>query len=55
MVFSGKVYDQVKEQLDRFLFGFDKDQLNVSILKGAVELENCNIKPYMVDWWLKSM
>lgn len=34
MVFSGKVYDQVKEKLDRYLFGFDKNQLDVSLLKG---------------------
>ena len=34
MVFSGKIYDQVKEKLDKYLFGFDKNQLDVSLLKG---------------------
>ena len=34
MVFSGKIYDQVKEKLDKYLFGFDRDQLNVSLLAG---------------------
>lgn len=34
MVFSGKIYDQVKEKLDKYLFGFDKSQLDVSLLKG---------------------
>ncbi len=36
MVFSGKIYDQVKEKLDKYLFGFDKSQLDVSLLKGKV-------------------
>ena len=34
MVFSGKIYDQVKENLDTYLFGFDRSQLDVSLLKG---------------------
>ena len=34
MVFSGKIYDQIKEQLDKYLFGFDKSQLQTSLLKG---------------------
>ena len=38
MVFSGKIYDQVKEKLDKYLFGFDKSQLDVSLLKGKVLL-----------------
>ena len=34
MVFSGSIYDQVKENLDTYLFGFDKSQLDVSLLHG---------------------
>ena len=34
MVFSGKVYEKIKEKLDKYLFGFDKSQLDISLLKG---------------------
>jgi len=36
MVFSGKIYDQVKEQLDKYLFGFDKSQFKCSVLDGKL-------------------
>ena len=36
MVFSGKIYDQVKDQLDKYLFGFDKSQLSTSLIKGKL-------------------
>ena len=43
MVFSGKIYDQVKEKLDKYLFGFDKSQLDVSLLKGKSIYNRANI------------
>lgn len=33
-MFSNKIYDCLKQYLDRYLFGFDKNQLNMSIIKG---------------------
>jgi hypothetical protein len=29
-----KIYEYIKQYLDKYLFGFDKNQLNMSILKG---------------------
>ena len=55
MVFSGKVYDQVKEKLDKYLFGFDKSQLDVSLLKGAIKLQNVNIKPNKAEQLMQSL
>ena len=34
MVLSGTIYDKIKESLDKYLFGFDKSQLNVSLYNG---------------------
>ena len=58
MVLSGTIYDKIKESLDKYLFGFDKSQLNVSLYNGkfnsvqlthpslgAINLKSVNIKP----------
>ena len=34
MVLSGTIYDKIKESLDKYLFGFDKSQLGVSLYNG---------------------
>ncbi len=31
---KNKLYDSVKGYLDKYLFGFDKSQLEMSVLKG---------------------
>ena len=33
-MFTSKIYECFKQYLDRYLFGFDPDSLNMSILKG---------------------
>lgn len=38
-MFTNKINDMIKVYLDRYLFGFDKNQLNLSILKGNFRLE----------------
>lgn len=35
---KNKLYDSVKTYLDKYLFGFDKSQLDMSLLKGIVYL-----------------
>lgn len=47
MVFSGKIYDQVKENLDTYLFGFDKSQLDVSLFKGKYSLRPTEAHPFL--------
>ncbi len=31
---KNKVYEYVKKYLDKYLFGFDKNQIEMSVLKG---------------------
>ncbi|CDW82744.1 UNKNOWN [Stylonychia lemnae] len=44
-MFTNKIYDCLKIYLDRYLFGFDKNQLNMSIIKGNINLKSVNIRP----------
>lgn len=46
---TGKVYDLLKDQLDRFLFGFDKSQMSMSLLKGSISLSNVNLRPEEIN------
>ena len=39
------MYDIVKTYISDYLFGFDKSQLDTSLLKGKVKLKHVNIKP----------
>jgi hypothetical protein len=42
---KNKVYGILKEYLDTWLFGFDKSQMEMSILTGNVDLKNVIIRP----------
>lgn len=44
-MFSGKLYESVKEQLETYLFGFEKSQLECSLLTGEINLKGVNVKP----------
>ncbi len=37
---TGKVYDMIKDYLDKYLFGFDKSQLEMSLLGGKPTLHH---------------
>ena len=41
-----KIYDSLKAYLDKYLFGFDRNQLNMSILRGTYLLNIWNIRKY---------
>jgi hypothetical protein len=60
---KGKLYDSVKKYIDKYLFGFDKNQIELSILKGFlffqiiifignINLNNVNLKPNKVNKFL---
>jgi len=42
---KNKVYDFLKTYLDKYLFGFDRNQLDMSLLKGKINLKSVNIRP----------
>ena len=48
-MFSGKIFDYVKEYISDYLFGFDKSQLDTSLLKGRVKIKRVNIKPEKIN------
>ena len=45
MNLSGRLFDQVGEYLQEYLFGFDREQLSCSVLSGNVVLEKVNLRP----------
>lgn len=63
---KNKLFDSVKTYLDKYLFGFDKSQLEMSVLKGNsfnillrslgnINLNNVNLKPNKANKLLQNM
>jgi len=48
-MFSNKIYDIVKNYISDYLFGFDKSQLDTSLLKGKLKLKRVNLKPEKIN------
>ena len=58
-MFTGKIYECCKQYMDRYLFGFDHDSLDMSILKGKhaasspvaghINLKRVNVRPDEVN------
>ena len=48
-MFGDKIFDIVKSYISDYLFGFDKTQLDTSILKGKVKIKKVNIKPEKIN------
>ena len=46
---KNKVYDLAKEYISDYLFGFNKSQLEASLLKGNLTLKNINFRPDKVN------
>jgi hypothetical protein len=46
---KAKIIDKFRKYLDEYLFGFDPTQLQLSILKGTINLHNVNIKPDKIN------
>lgn len=42
---KGKIFKKCQKYFDEYLFGFDANDLHMSILKGNINLTNVNIKP----------
>lgn len=49
MILTGAVYQYLKHYLSEYLFGFDKDQFKMSLLKGEVNISRANVKPDKVN------
>lgn len=44
-MFTGTLYESVKTELDKYLFGFEKSQLDCSVFSGEINLKGVNLKP----------
>ena len=49
MALKSTIYELLKRYLDEYLYGFAKDQLDVALLSGQIELINVNFKPAKVN------
>ena len=55
MVIKSKIYDFLKKNLGEYLYGFEKNQLDVGLLSGHIELVNVNFRPDKVNELLGSL
>jgi hypothetical protein len=46
---KAKIFQKCKKYFEEYLFGFDQNQLNTSILTGSINLHNVNIRPDKVN------
>lgn len=49
MFLTGAIHQYLKHYLSEYLFGFDKDQFKMSLLKGEVNISRANVKPDKVN------
>lgn len=54
MVIKSKVYELLKKYIGEYLYGFEKDQLDIALLSGNIYLRNVNFKPSKVNELLAS-
>jgi len=55
MVIKSRIYELLKQYLGEYLYGFEKDQLEVALLSGHIDLVNVNFKPPKVNELLLSL
>lgn len=46
---KGKIFEKYKKYFEDYLFGFDPDHMEMSLLRGNINLTNVNIKPDKVN------
>ena len=46
---KNKIYEYMKKYLDAYLYDFDKNQLEMSYLSGAINLQDLNLKQDMAN------
>ncbi|CAI2370193.1 unnamed protein product [Moneuplotes crassus] len=51
---SGKIYDYIKEYISDYLFGFDRSQIDTSLLSGKMKIKRVNIKPEKINQMIEN-
>ena len=46
---KGKIYEKCRQYFEDYLFGFDQDHMQMSLLTGHINLNNVNIKPDKIN------
>ena len=46
---KGKIFEKCKKYFEEYLFGFDHNNLNMSIFSGNIVLNNVNIRPDKIN------
>jgi hypothetical protein len=46
---KGKIFEKCRKYFEDYLFGFDQDHMQMSLLTGHIDLNNVNIKPDKVN------
>lgn len=51
---KSKIYQKCKKYFEEYLFGFDQENLDLSILRGNINLTDVNIRPDKINEIFKS-
>ena len=46
---KGKIFEKCQKYFEDYLFGFDQDHMQMSLLTGHIDLNNVNIKPDKIN------
>ncbi len=46
---KGKIFEKCRKYFEDYLFGFDQDHMQMSLLTGHIDLNNVNIKPDKIN------
>ena len=42
---KGKIFEKCRKYFEDYLFGFDQDHMDMSLLTGHINLNNVNVRP----------
>lgn len=48
-MFKDQIYSYLEKYLEKYLIGFDKDQLGVALLAGSIEMTSVNLNPVSIN------
>ena len=46
---KGKIFEKCRKYFEDYLFGFDQNHMEMSLLTGHINLKNVNIKPDKIN------
>ena len=46
---KGRIFEKFRKYFEDYLFGFDEDHMQMSLLTGHIDLKNVNVKPDKIN------